>query len=87
MVDLYSIRPIDRDAVRRAAKKHGIILSAEEHNVTGGLGAAIAEVIAGEGLAARLTSIGMPDEYFLLGPPTHLYRYYGLDGEGVAAKV
>lgn len=87
VVDLYSIRPIDRTAIRRAAKAHGVMLSAEEHNVTGGLGAAIAEVIAGEGLAARLTSIGLPDEYSLLGPPTHLYRHYGLDSEGVAAKV
>lgn len=46
-------------------------------------GAAVAE----GGLIARLTKIGMPDEYSMLRPPTHLYRHYGLDGEGVATTV
>lgn len=87
VVDMYSIRPLNREAVRRAASECGALLTAEEHNVTGGFGAAVAEAIAEEGMGARLVKIGMPDEYSLLGPPTHLYRHYGLDGEGVAAKV
>jgi transketolase len=87
VVDMYSIRPLDREAIRKAAAMHGVILSAEEHNITGGFGAAVAEVIAEEGLPARLTRIGMPDDYSILGPPTHLYRHYGLDGEGVAKAV
>lgn len=86
VVDMYSIRPLDLEAVRAAAKR-GPIISAEEANVTGGFGAAIAEVIAEEGLGTRLTKVGMPDAYAVLGPPTHLYRHYGLDGEGVAAAV
>ncbi len=86
VVDMYSIRPIDRDAVRDAAKR-GPVISAEEANVTGGFGAAVAEVIAEEGLGVKLTKVGMPDDYAVLGPPTHLYRHYGLDGEGVAAAV
>ncbi len=86
VVDMYSIRPIDREAVRDAAKR-GPIISAEEANVTGGFGAAIAEVIAEEGLGVKLTKVGMPDDYAVLGPPTHLYRHYGLDGDGVAAAV
>jgi transketolase len=87
VVDMYSIRPIDRAAIRKAAAEHGVIISAEEHNVTGGFGAAVAEVMAEEGLPARLTRVGMPDDYSILGPPTHLYRHYGLDGEGVAKAV
>lgn len=87
VVDMYSIRPIDREAIRRAACTHGVLLSAEEHNITGGFGAAVAEVIAEDGLACKLRRIGMPDQYSVLGPPTHLYRHYGLDGEGVAASV
>lgn len=86
VVDMYSIRPIDREAIRRAAGA-GVVVTAEEANVTGGFGAAVAEVIAEEGLAARLVRIGMPDEYAILGPPTHLYRHYGLDGDGVAATI
>lgn len=86
VVDMYSIAPIDRQAVRRAARQ-GVVISAEEHNVSSGFGSAVAEVIAEEGLNARLVRIGMPDQYSLLGPPTHLYRHYGLDAEGVAAVV
>ncbi len=86
VVDMYSIRPIDRDAVRAAARQ-GVVITAEEANVTGGFGAGVAEVIAEEGLGVKLIKIGMPDEYSVLGPPTHLYRHYGLDGEGVAAAV
>ena len=86
VVDMYSIRPIDRDAIRKAAR-HGPIISAEEANITGGFGSAVADVIAEEGLGVKLTKLGMPDDYAILGPPTHLYRHYGLDAEGVAAKV
>ena len=87
VVDMYSIRPIDRQAILDAAASHGLVFTAEEHNVTGGFGAAVAEVLAEAGTGARLVKIGMPDAYSILGPPTHLYRHYGLDGDGVAATV
>lgn len=87
VVDMYSITPIDREPIRRAATAHGFVLTAEEHNVSSGFGSAVAEVIAEEQLSAKLVRIGMPDQYSLLGPPTHLYKHYGLDAEGVAGAV
>ena len=87
VVDAYSVRPIDEAAVLEAARDHGVVFSAEEHNVTSGFGSAVAEVLAGAGAGCRLVRIGMPDQYSLLGPPTHLYRHYGLDGPGVAATI
>ena len=87
VVDMYSIRPIDEAAILSAARDHGVVLSAEEHNITSGFGSAVAEVLATHGAGARLVRIGMPDQYSILGPPTHLYKHYGLDGEGVAAAV
>jgi transketolase len=87
VVDAYSIRPIDVDAILAAAKSGGIVFSAEEHNVTGGFGAAVAEVLAEAASGARLHKIGIPDAYSTLGPPTHLYRHYKLDGEGVAETI
>ncbi|MGI9420198.1 MAG: transketolase family protein [Geminicoccaceae bacterium] len=87
VVDMYSINPIDRGAIRHAATDHKIIVSAEEHNVTGGFGSAVADVIAEEGLGSKLVKIGIPDSYSILGPPTHLYAHYGLDSEGVAKRV
>ena len=87
VVDMYSIRPIDEDAILAAARDHGVVFTAEEHNVTSGFGSAVAEVLATQGAGARLHRIGMPDQYSILGPPTHLYRHYGLDGEGVAGTI
>jgi transketolase len=87
VVDMYSIRPLDRRPVLDAARDHGVVIAAEEHNVTGGFGAAVAEVLAEAGAGARLYRVGIPDEYSLLGPPTRLYRHYGLDGVGVARTV
>jgi transketolase len=88
VVDMYSINPIDKDAIRRACSNHRMVVTAEEHNVTGGFGSAVADVIAEEGLGAKLVKIGMPpDAYSVLGPPIHLYAHYGLDGEGVAKRV
>ena len=87
VVDMYSIRPIDEAPILAAARDHGAVISAEEHNVTSGFGSAVAEVLAAHGAGARLARIGMPDQYSILGPPTHLYRHYALDGEGVAAAV
>ncbi len=87
VIDMYSIRPIDREAILSAAGRQKVLFTAEEHNVTGGFGTAVAEVLAEEGAGARLVRIGMPDQYSILGPPTHLYHHYGLDGEGVAKRV
>ncbi|WP_223843233.1 transketolase C-terminal domain-containing protein [Amycolatopsis methanolica] len=56
----------------------------EEHSVLGGLGGAVAEVVAEQGLRARVVRHGLRDEYALIGPPTHLYRHYRLDAEGIA---
>ena len=87
VVDAYSIRPIDAAAILDAAREQKVIFSAEEHNVTSGFGSAVAEVLAEAGAGTRLVRIGMPDQYSLLGPPTHLYRHYGLDGVGVAERI
>ena len=87
VIDMYSIAPIDKAAIRAVARSQGLVITAEEHNLSAGFGSAVAEVMAEEALAARLVRIGMPDQYSLLGPPTHLYRHYGLDAEGVASSV
>ena len=87
VVDMYSIAPLDRAPIRQAAAETGFVVSAEEHNVTSGFGTAVADAIASEGLGCKLHRVGMPDQYSLLGPPTHLYKHYGLDADGVAATV
>lgn len=87
VVDAYSIKPIDEAAILEAAENGRMVFTAEEHNVVGGLGAAVSEVLAEVGAGVPLRRIGLPDEYSILGPPSHLYRHYGLDAEGIAARV
>lgn len=87
VVDTYSLKPIDEVAVLEAAENGRMLFTAEEHNVVGGLGAAVSEVLAEAGAGVPLRRLGLPDEYSILGPPSHLYRHYGLDAEGIAAKV
>ena len=83
VVDMASIKPLDREAVLRAASRSKALMSVEEHNVLGGLGSAIAEVLADEGCGKRLLRHGIYDEYSLIAPPTHLYAHYKLDAAGI----
>lgn len=64
-----------------------MLLTVEEHNIIGGLGSAVAEVLAERPGSARLVRHGVRDVYAPVAPPTHLYRHFGLDPEGIAAKA
>jgi transketolase len=83
VIDMASIKPLDRDAILRAAERSRKIMTVEEHNVLGGLGAAVAEVLADEGAGVKLKRHGIYDEYSLIAPPTHLYAHYKLDAAGI----
>ena len=83
LIDMPTIKPIDREAILAAATRSRLLLTVEEHNVIGGLGGAVAEVLADAGVPARLVRHGIVDEYSLIAPPTHLYRHYRLDAAGI----
>ncbi|WP_454726646.1 MULTISPECIES: transketolase family protein [Cupriavidus] len=83
MIDMATVKPLDRDAVLRAAARSRVLMTVEEHNVLGGLGGAVAEVLADVGAGVRLVRHGILDEYSLIAPPTHLYAHYKLDADGV----
>lgn len=87
VVDMHTIKPLDAEVVLAAARSSAILLTVEEHNVLGGLGGAVAEVLAEAGAGKRLHRHGIRDEYSLIGPPTHLYTYYRLDANGIAAEA
>lgn len=87
VIDMVTVKPIDRDAILAAAARSKVILTIEEHNILGGLGAAVAEVLAEEGSPARLVRHGIRDEYALIAPPTHLYAHYRLDQAGIETVV
>ncbi|MFM9846300.1 MAG: transketolase family protein [Hyphomicrobiaceae bacterium] len=83
VIDMASIKPIDREAILRAATRSKRMLTVEEHNVLGGLGSAVAEVLADEGVGVKLLRHGIYDEYSLIAPPLHLYAHYKLDAAGI----
>lgn len=87
VIDMASIKPIDRDAILEASARSGRLMTVEEHNVLGGLGSAVAEVLADEGMGVKLKRHGVYDEYALIGPPTHLYEHYRLDAAGIRREA
>lgn len=87
VLDAVWIKPLDVDAILAAAAETAAIITVEDHNVIGGLGSAVAEVLADNGVSIPFIRQGINDEYALIGPPTHLWRHYGIDGSGVASRV
>jgi len=86
VIDMYSIKPIDKDAIVRAAKETKGIISVEDHNVIGGLGGAIAEVLT-ELCPARLKRLGLQDVYGRSGDPDKLYEMFHLTPTDIAQAV
>lgn len=85
VVDMHTISPLDVEEVFAAYRETGAILTVEEHNVTNGLGTAVAEALFEGGAAGRrFRRHGVPDEYVPVGPPAALYAKYLLDAAGIA---
>ena len=82
VINMHTIKPIDKDAVIKAAKETSIIFTAEEHSVIGGLGSAVSEVVCEEA-PAKVIKIGINDKFGESGPAVELIHKYGLDGEGI----
>lgn len=87
VADMATVKPIDVAAVLHAVKASGAILTVEEHNIIGGLGSAVAEVIAESNVSVRFSRLGIPDSYTLAADYSELQRHYSLDGVGIAAKA
>lgn len=83
VVNIHTIKPIDRDLVAECGRTLGRIVTCEDHNIIGGLGSAVAEVLAEEGIPCRLKRVGMPDAFGESGTPEALYAKYGFDSEGL----
>ena len=86
VVNIHTIKPIDADLIIELAKKTNCVVTAEDHNVIGGLGSAVAEVL-GENYPCRIKRIGLQDRYAESGKPDELYKKYGLDAESIAEEV
>lgn len=82
VINLHTIKPIDRDAIISLAKSAGAIVTAEEHQIMGGMGSAVAEVVVEE-YPVPMEFVGMRDEFGQSGKPDELMKHYKLDTEGI----
>jgi transketolase len=83
VLNMHTIKPFDRDAVLAAAAETRGIVTAEEHHLTGGLGGAVAELLAVE-RPTRMRMIGMPDAFAIVGPTPKVRAKYGMSTEAIA---
>ena len=86
VVNIHTIKPLDEKLVIDLAKKTNCVVTAEDHNIIGGLGSAIAEVLS-ENYPCLMKRIGMQDRYGESGKPAELYEKYGLNAKAIVKHV
>lgn len=86
VLDMYCIKPIDREAVLKAAEETKAILTVEEHSMYGGLGSMVAQITAGEH-PTKVRNLTLPDAPVITGKTPEIFHHYGLDAEGIAKAV
>ena len=86
VVNMHTVKPLDEDAVLSVAEKCGAVVTAEEHSVIGGLGSAVAEVLAGRS-GAKFARVGIEDRFGQAGTPAALFAASGLPAENIAENA
>jgi len=86
VINIHTIKPLDRELILKAIAETGAIVTAEEHSVIGGLGEAVAS-LAAEEAPCRVVKIGINDKYGYSGPAAELLKLEGLCAENIAAKA
>jgi transketolase len=89
VIDAFSLKPLDEETILGSARKTGFVITAEEHSVIGGLGSAVAELLAGypDVLRRPLGRIGVQDRFGTSGGFDELFREYGLDSQAIYELV
>ena len=86
VVNVSTIKPLDADTISSSAKKTGLVVTAEEHQVSGGLGSAVCELLS-ENHPTRVVRVGVHDRFGQSGPADKLLAEYGLDAAGMVAAI
>ncbi|MFQ9247289.1 MAG: transketolase family protein [Clostridium paraputrificum] len=86
VINIHTIKPIDEELIIKAAKETGVIVTAEEHSVIGGLGSAVAEVVS-EKCPVPVLRVGVKDTFGESGKPNELLEKYGLTSKDIVNKV
>lgn len=86
VLDMYCVKPLDKEAVLRAAQKAKAVLTVEEHAPYGGLGSMVAQVVA-ENCPRKVKNLTLPDAPVITGTSKEVFAYYDLDAAGIAAAA
>ena len=86
VINIHTIKPIDKDIIIKAAKETGAIVTAEEHSIIGGLGSAVAEVLS-ENFPVKMLRVGINDVFGKSGKPAALLEEYGLTSSNIIEKI
>lgn len=86
VINIHTIKPIDEEIIIKAAKETGLIVTAEEHSVIGGLGSAVCDVVSAN-CPVKVVKIGVNDVFGYSGPATQLLKEFGLCSENVVKTV
>jgi transketolase len=86
VINIHTVKPLDTALITEAAKRSGAIVTAEEHNVIGGLGSAVAEAVA-ESCPVPVLRVGVEDSYGRSGQVPELLEIYGLTAENIRDKA
>lgn len=86
VVNIHTIKPLDKELICKCAKETGVIVTAEEHSVIGGLGSAVCDAVT-ECCPVPVIKIGVNDEFGYSGPAVELLKRFGLCSENIIAKV
>ena len=86
VLDMHTIKPLDTEAVIKAAEETGKIVTAEEHSVIGGLGSAVAETVCRE-CPVKMAMVGQQDTYGESGKPDELKKKYGMTADAIVEAV
>jgi transketolase len=87
VINMATIKPIDKEIILQAAAETGAIVTAEEHNIIGGLGSAVAEVLCESGKPVPMLRVGVEDTFGRSGPALELLELYGLTAPHIVEKV
>jgi transketolase len=86
VINIHTIKPIDKDAIVKAARETGVVITAEEHSIIGGLGSAVCEVLS-ENIPTPVIRVGIKDEFGQSGKPVELLKAYGLTSDDIVKAV
>lgn len=86
VLDMYCVKPLDKDAIVHYAKNAKLVVSVEEHAPFGGLGSMVAQTV-GENSPTHCVTLALPDAPVITGTSKEVFEYYGLTGAGISGKV